>query len=53
MVALDKRKLKREIEKARRVAFKARLLELRELIKQARTARLDAIQNVKIGAGPN
>lgn len=47
MVALDKKKLRREIERARRVTFKARLLELRDLIKQARVARLDAIQNVK------
>lgn len=47
MVALDKKRLRREIEKARRVKFKARLLELRELIKQARQARQDAIGNVR------
>jgi len=47
MVALDKRKLRREIEKARREQFKARLLELRELIKAARVARHEAIQHVK------
>lgn len=47
MVALNKRQLRREIEKARRVQFKARLVELRELIKAARVARLDAIQGVK------
>lgn len=48
MVALDKKKLRREIERARRVAFKARLVELRELIKAARVARLEAIQGVKV-----
>ncbi len=47
MVALNKKTLRREIEKARRVAFKARLLELRELIKQARVAREEAIKAVR------
>lgn len=47
MVALNKRQLRREIERARREKFKARLLELRELIKAARIARHDAIANVK------
>jgi len=47
MVALDKRKLRREIERARRATFKARLLELRELISAARVARHDAILGVK------
>lgn len=47
MVALDKKRLRREIEKARRVKFKARLLELRELIKAARESREAAIQNVR------
>jgi hypothetical protein len=48
MVALDKKKLRREIERARRGAFKARLLELRELINAARVARLEAIKGVKL-----
>jgi hypothetical protein len=47
MVALDKRKLRREIERARRVKFKARLVELRELIKAARESREAAITNVR------
>ncbi len=47
MVALDKKKLRREIERARRTAFKTRLLELRELIKAARVARSEAIHGVK------
>jgi len=47
MVALDKKRLRREIEKARRAKFKARLLELRELIKVARAARDEAIQGVR------
>lgn len=47
MVALDKKKLRREIERARRLQFKARLVELRELIKAARIARSEAIIGVK------
>lgn len=47
MVALNKRQLRREIEKARKEQFKARLLELRELIAQARVARREAIAAVK------
>lgn len=47
MVALNKRQLRREIEKARQQQFKARLLELRELITQARAARREAIAAVK------
>ena len=47
MVALNKKRLRREIDKARREQFKARLLELRELIKQARVARREAITGVK------
>lgn len=47
MVALDKKRLRREIEKARRAQFKTRLLELRELIKAARQARQDAIEGVR------
>lgn len=47
MVALDKKKLRREIDRARRASFKARLLELRELIKAARIARDEAIQGVR------
>lgn len=47
MVALDKRKLRREIERARRATFKARLVELGELIKAARIARREAILGVK------
>lgn len=39
MVALDKKKLKREIQKAQREKFRARLVELRELIKRSDCAR--------------
>lgn len=47
MVALDKKKLRREIDKARRAAFRARVVELRELIAAARAQRNDAIATVK------
>jgi hypothetical protein len=47
MVALNKRRLRREIDKARREAFEARLGELRELIKEARVARTEAIKSIK------
>lgn len=47
MVALNKRQLRREIDRARRDKFKARLLELRDLIKAARVARHAAIDGVK------
>lgn len=47
MVALNKKRLRREIEKARREQFKSRLLELRGLISAARVARHEAIQAVK------
>jgi hypothetical protein len=48
MVALDKKKLKREIQKAQRATFRSRLAELRELIKTARWARREAVQAVRI-----
>jgi hypothetical protein len=44
---LDKKKLRREIDRARRQAFKARLLELRELITQARQERDERIAGVR------
>lgn len=47
MVALDKKKLRREIERARRQTFRARLVELRELIAAARVTRNEAIQSIK------
>lgn len=47
MVALDKKRLRREIEKARREKYKTRLTELAELIKAARVARREAIQGVR------
>jgi len=47
-MALDKKKLKREIQRAQREKFKVRLGELRELIKAARVARRDAVQSVRI-----
>ncbi len=47
MVALDKKKLRREIDRARREAFKARVVELRELITQARAQRDEAIKAVQ------
>lgn len=46
-VALDKRKLRREIERDRRAQVKARLVELKGLITQARIARNEAIQAVR------
>lgn len=46
-MALDKRRLRREIERERRAAVKARLLELKGLIKQARAARDEAIAAVR------
>lgn len=47
MVALNKRRLRREIDKARREAFEARLVELQSLIKAARVARTEAIKGIK------
>jgi hypothetical protein len=47
MVALDKKKLKREIQKAQREKFRTRLGELRELIKAARVARREAVHTVR------
>jgi hypothetical protein len=47
-VALNKTKLRREIQAAHRQAFKLRLGELRELIKAARVARREAIRGVKL-----
>lgn len=47
MMQFDKKKLRREIDRARRQAFRARLLELRELIAAARVARNDAILGIK------
>jgi hypothetical protein len=47
-MALDKKKLKREIQRAQREKFKVRLGELRELIKAARVARRDAVQSIRI-----
>lgn len=47
MVALDKKKLKRETQRAQREKFKVRLGELRELIKAARIARREAVQAVR------
>lgn len=47
MVALDKKKLKREIQKAQRERFKTRLAELRELIKGARASRRQAVATVR------
>jgi len=47
MVALNKKKLKREIQKAQRERFKTRLAELRELIKGARAAKRQAVATVR------
>lgn len=47
MPALNKKQLRREIDKARRAQFRARLVELRELIKAARAARDEAIAGVR------
>jgi hypothetical protein len=47
-MALDKKRLKREIERARRERFKARLVELRGLIADARKARDAAILGVRV-----
>jgi hypothetical protein len=44
---LDKKKLRREIDRARRQAFKARLVELRELIAAARLARDERVAGVR------
>jgi multidrug efflux pump subunit AcrA (membrane-fusion protein) len=48
MAGLDKRQLRREIEKARREEFKGRLLELRSQIASARLARKEAVRQVQI-----
>jgi hypothetical protein len=45
---LDKRRLKKEIEKARREAFKAKLLELKGKIKAARLARDADVKAVQL-----
>jgi hypothetical protein len=47
MVALDKKKLKREIQQAQRAKFRERLKELRGLITEARAKRRDAIKAVR------
>lgn len=47
MPRLDKKRLAREIERERRAAVRARLLELKTLIKQARAARDEAIASVR------
>lgn len=47
MVALDKKRLRREIERERRAKFKGRLRELRTLIVEARAARDAAILKVR------
>jgi len=47
MVALDKKRLKREIERERRNKFRGRLRELRTLIVEARAARDAAILKVR------
>jgi hypothetical protein len=44
---LDKKKLRREIDRARRQAFKARLAELRELIAAARRERDERVAGVR------
>jgi hypothetical protein len=48
MVALNKRQLRREIEKARRAQVKGRLLELKEEIRKARDDRREAIRAVQL-----
>lgn len=48
MPALNKRQLRREIEKARRAQVKARLLELKEKIREARAQRKEAIRAVQL-----
>ena len=45
---LDKKKLRREIETERRKKARARLLELREKIKEARAAKREAILGVQL-----
>lgn len=47
MVALDKKKLKREIQQAQRAKFRARLAELRGLITEARAKRREAVKAVR------
>jgi|SRR6188768_912048 len=47
MAALDKRQLRKEIEKARRLEYKDRLLELRSRIVAARLAKKQAIRQVQ------
>jgi len=47
MPRLDKRKLRREIEQERRAKVKARISELKELIKLARVTRDEAIRSVR------
>ncbi len=47
-MAFDKKRLRREIEKERRSKFRARLVELRGLIQEARIKRAEAVQAVKL-----
>jgi len=47
MAALDKRKLMKEIERARRASLKERLAELAGLIKAARANRREAVRAVR------
>jgi len=46
-MALDKRQLRREIEKARRVEYTSRLVELRSRIAGARLAKKQAVRQVQ------
>jgi hypothetical protein len=48
MVALDKKRLAKEIESSRRSALKARLAELSALIKAARAQRREAVKGVQV-----
>lgn len=48
MVALDKKRLAKEIESSRRAALKSRLAELSALIKAAREQRREAVKGVKM-----
>ncbi len=50
---LNKTKLRREIQKAHRDKYKARLKELRGLISAARVARRDAIKSVRLDCAAN
>jgi hypothetical protein len=48
MVALDKKRLAKEIESSRRTALKSRLAELSALIKAAREQRREAVKGVRM-----